>query len=127
MKQYNPKNWYWIVNGSTTQVFSSASRGYVQVNDPTYLAWRADDTLPTRIPSEAELWDVLVRHVPEIAKEIPAALDVLKDRTIDGISNGTGLGIIFKLMFNLENRVRTLESRPTVTANQYRAAIKALL
>lgn len=34
---------------------------------------------------------------------------------------------VFKILFNHENRIRTLESRPQVTAAQFRAAVKALL
>jgi hypothetical protein len=56
---YNPQNWYWIVNGSTTQVYSSASSGYVAITDTTYVAWLAAGGVPTKIDSEADLWGVL--------------------------------------------------------------------
>ena len=39
--EYDPSNWYWIVNGSTTQVYSSKAGDYVPVANATYVAWRA--------------------------------------------------------------------------------------
>jgi hypothetical protein len=35
--------------------------------------------------------------------------------------------VIFKVLFNHENRIRTLESKPLVTAAQFRAVLKAML
>ena len=60
-KIYDPADWYWIVGGSTTQVYSSkpAVRDYVPVADPAYVAWLADGTLPTNIDTEASLGEVL--------------------------------------------------------------------
>jgi hypothetical protein len=34
-------NWYWIVGGDSTQVYSSASGTFVPSTDATYLAWLA--------------------------------------------------------------------------------------
>ena len=56
---YTPANWYWIVNGSTTSVYSSASNTYVPVTDAGYTAWLAQSNKPTRIVSEVELWGVV--------------------------------------------------------------------
>lgn len=61
---YNPSNWYWIVAGSTTQVFSSASGTLVATSDATYQAWLAAGNLPSRIASWAELHDVLAAQAP---------------------------------------------------------------
>lgn len=58
-KLYAPSNWYWIVNGDETKVYSSATGDYVPVSDEAYQEWLADGTLPTRIANEAELSDVL--------------------------------------------------------------------
>jgi hypothetical protein len=57
--KYNPSNWYWIVAGSTTQVWASARCQYVPVADATYVAWLAAGNLPSRIGSVAELVEVL--------------------------------------------------------------------
>jgi hypothetical protein len=56
---YNPANWYWIVNGSTTQVYSSASNTYVPATDATYESWLVQGSKPSRIVSEVELWGVV--------------------------------------------------------------------
>lgn len=71
---YMPQAWFWVVAGSTTQVYSSAAAAYVPVTDAGYVTWLGTDETghnhPTRIPSEAELFDVLaVQH--------PAALGTL--------------------------------------------------
>ena len=57
---YNPANWYWIVGGSTTQVFSSVVGNYVPVTDATYVAWLASGGKPTPIDTEQNLYQVLV-------------------------------------------------------------------
>jgi len=70
---YNPKDWYWIVAGSTTQVFSSARQAYVPVTDATYLAWRAAN-FPTQIISEVELIAVLAQQAPGVVLPSNAGL-----------------------------------------------------
>lgn len=49
MSNYNPKSWYWIVAGSTEQVYSSASSSYVPVTDAIYETWLAAGNIPTKI------------------------------------------------------------------------------
>lgn len=61
---YTPQNWYWIVAGSTTQVYSSASASYVPVTDATYEAWLAAGNLPTKIDTEANLQGVFAAQYP---------------------------------------------------------------
>jgi hypothetical protein len=56
---YNVSAWYWIVAGSTTQVWSSAAVAYVSVTDTTYLAWLAAGYIPSHIGSEANLKRIL--------------------------------------------------------------------
>jgi hypothetical protein len=60
---YNPANWYWIVGGSNSQVWSSASLSYVPVRDTTYVAWLAAGNLPTLINSTADLYVVMATQV----------------------------------------------------------------
>lgn len=125
----DPSNHYWIVSGSTTQVWSSATRSYVPIDDPAYLAWLNPDErrAPTRIKSEAELWEVLALQAPSIAQSIPAALDIMKELVLDAAQGPMSLGLTFKILLNHENRIRSLESRPAVTAGQFRAALKSLI
>lgn len=53
---FNPANWYWIVSGSTTQVYSSARNIYVGLTDPAYTAWLAAGNSPSSIAQEADIW-----------------------------------------------------------------------
>jgi hypothetical protein len=59
LASYSPSNWYWIVAGSTTQVFSSASGSYVALTNATYEAWVAAGNIPSIAASEAALLAVL--------------------------------------------------------------------
>jgi hypothetical protein len=58
-KRYNPADWYWIVAGNTTQVYSSSRDEYVPLTDATYLAWLAAGNAPTNIDTAANLAIVL--------------------------------------------------------------------
>lgn len=117
---FSPRNWYWIVAGSTTQVFSSASGGYVPVADATYQAWLAAGHRASRIASEAELGEVLAQH--DLKPVAAAVLDAYKDK----VGERLPIRLLFKVLFNLENRVRALEGQPSVTQVQYRNALKNL-
>ena len=64
MTPYTPSNWYWIVAGSTTQVWSSAACAYVPSTDATYQAWLATGNGPTNINSEADLAATLAAVYP---------------------------------------------------------------
>lgn len=124
---YHPQNWYWIVGGSTTKVYSSAVSNYVLVSDPSYLAWRAGNT-PTPIDSEANLGAALA---PYLLRPIPAnVLDGYKD----AIAAQTVAMAVFKVLFHHENRLRAIErnlglngSPADLTAGQAKAAVKALM
>lgn len=118
---FNPSNWYWIVAASTTQVYSSAAVAYVPVAEATYVAWLAAGNVPTKIAVEQDLWDVLYSNgiaLPNGATPSDAEKTILVNK-MDTIA--------FRIMFNHENRIRTLASQPQVTAAQFIAAIKALL
>ena len=58
MQNYSPSNWYWIVGGSTTQVYSSAAAAYVPITDATYETWLAAGNSPTKIDNETDLGGV---------------------------------------------------------------------
>lgn len=64
MNSYNPANWYWLVGGDQSRVWSSAAAAYVPADDATYEAWLGAGNLPTRIASEAELQEVLAAQYP---------------------------------------------------------------
>lgn len=106
---FNVGDWYWIVGGSATQVWSSKRIGYVPVSDATYQAWLAAGHLATKIDSVTSLLDVLQQQwAPLILAQgcaltstgTPAldgtyALDDKSQQNIaaiaDGIANGKGL------------------------------------
>lgn len=56
---FNPNNWYWVVAGSSTQVYSSVSGTFVGVGDATYVAWLGIGNVATAIASNSLLFDVL--------------------------------------------------------------------
>jgi hypothetical protein len=63
MPNYNPTNCYWVVAGSTTQVWSSSTFTYVPLTDATYVAWLAEGNLPSKIGSILELVEVMSLQV----------------------------------------------------------------
>jgi hypothetical protein len=109
MKIYDPRNWYWIVGSSETQVFSSAVGNFVSVNDATYLAWLADGTKPTRILNETELGEVLAdaRVRPQRAAVLDAYKGQHAKRMTDEVQSKAILWCI--------NEILTLKGQPTVT------------
>jgi len=56
---FNASDWYWIVGGDESRVWSSARGRYYAVGNDVYRDWLREGRLPTRIASEAELADVL--------------------------------------------------------------------
>lgn len=38
-KDYNPSNWFWIVGGDESRVYSSAGGDFVPANDAAYVEW----------------------------------------------------------------------------------------
>lgn len=52
--------------------------------------------------------------------------DAAKDGAVDGYFGGIDR-VQFQMLFNHENRIRVLESRPQITLAQFKAAIKAML
>ena len=127
--QFNPANWYWIVGGATTQVYSSATGGYVPVADPTYVAWKAVAGHQTSsVPTEADLGKALVPYLQR-----PIAAGVL-DGYQDTLAGNIITQAIFKVLFRQENRLRAAEralalngSPPNLTPAQARDMVKALM
>lgn len=56
---YDIENWYWVVAGDESRVWSSATRAWFDADDPAYLAWLEAGGVPTRIASRAELCGVV--------------------------------------------------------------------
>lgn len=125
---YNPNNWYWRVAGSTTQVYSSAVGDYVLISDPTYVAWLTSGGVPTNIDSEISLGAVLAQHL--LRPVAAGVLDAYKTEQAGTIVTQ----VIFKVLFNHENRLRAIErnlglngSPADLTVAQAKNAVKALM
>jgi hypothetical protein len=119
--EYDPRNWFWIVAGDETKVFSSASGDFVTVTAPAYQAWRASGGAPTRIASTAELGEVLAPL--SLRPSNATVLDAYKDAQASQIS----IKVAAKVLFNHENRIRALEGKNAITANQFKNALKDLM
>jgi hypothetical protein len=120
--EYDTKNWYWIVEGDESKVFASSAKAYVDAKDEAYRAWLDKGNLPTRIKSEAELWDVLADHAPECLPGTAEAQDIRREKQLSRLDEAT-----LRVLLNHENRLRALEGRQAVTATQLKSAAKALL
>lgn len=125
---YIPQNWYWIVAGSTSQVYSSLSGSYVTPSDSTYQSWLASGNTPTRIDTESNLGAVLSQY--SLRPNPPGILDGYTGALADSVLTQA----IFKILFNHENRLRACErtlglngSPADLTAVQARNAVKALM
>jgi hypothetical protein len=119
---YTPQNWYWRVGGDQNRVWSSAAGGYVPLTDLAFQAWLdLHERGPTRIGTEQQLWDVLADAGVALPGNTTAS-DEAKDRRI-----GTVDRVMFEMMFNHENRIRTLENRTTITKAQFIGYIKGLI
>lgn len=121
MKTYNPRDWYWIVNGDETQVYSSATGDFVPDTDATYVEWLADGTVPTRIANEAELGEVLAEY--QIRPSAANVLDGYKDKHSRKIT----IEVIAKVLFALANEIRALKGQQPLTASQFRQYVKGLM
>lgn len=118
MTDYDPANWYWIVAGDNTRVYSSAIGDYTTLDNADYVAFLGRGNAPTRIASEIELGGVLadVRIRPTNAN----VLDGFKERHARVLT----MEIVAKILLWLVNEVRTLKGQNTVTAAQFKAFIK---
>lgn len=104
--RYNPSDWYWIVAGSTTQVYSSARNDYFPVSDATYVAWLAGGRTATRIASEADLGQALApyRLRPSKVNMLTGYQDELMAyfEVLDNIGRATAL-----VVMDEDNRIKT--------------------
>jgi hypothetical protein len=69
--------------------------------------------------SVTQSWQVVALTAQEISNR--------KDEAVAALDSGPGYFPIYRALFNLNNRVRVLEGQSTMTAAQFKAAIKALL
>lgn len=124
---YQARNWYWIVDGSTTQVFSSNAKAYVAVSNSTYVAWLAKGNRPTKIATESALFAVLAEQYPDGLPNNADGNDA-RQRNLIGKLTAEKVGIVLATgLFYHENRIRALEKKTAITKQQFIDALKALL
>lgn len=121
MSEYTPSNWYWYVAGDQSQAYSSVIGDFVQASDPTFQAWIAAGNTPTKIASNAELGAVLAPYSLR-----PSHAGVL-DGYLNAQVNELTVATVAKVCFNHENRLRVLEGKAQVSAQQFLTVLKGLM
>jgi hypothetical protein len=54
-----PFDWYWMVGGDGSQVYSSKRQAYFPISDMAYLHWKTTFGNPSYIATEAEMLEIL--------------------------------------------------------------------
>jgi hypothetical protein len=123
--KFDPANWYWIVGGSTSQVYSTTFASYVSVTDATYLTWLSANPShqPSRVATEQQLWDYLHGRVgagtPDTASSTEAAkTERLQEQIKDAI---------YQLGLDHENRLRAVEGQLPVSQAELLVNIKTMM
>jgi hypothetical protein len=115
---YNPRNWYWQVAQSNTHVYSSAIGDYVEISNPTYVAWLAAGSNPTKISDEASLGEVLAEYNLR-----PTASNVLESYK-ETLATKLPFNVLAKILLWVINEIRTLKGQGTITAQQFKTFVK---
>lgn len=98
MLRYNVFNWYWIVDGSDTQVYSSAAGAKVSVTDSAYVAWLEAGGVPTQIVGN----DLLKMQI-----------SLLENKQTERRMREAALGIDGGWLENLNTQIDTLRDQIT--------------
>jgi hypothetical protein len=77
--RFNPNDWYWQVGEDPTQVFKSKTGKFVSVNDKDFKEWTEAGSLPSKIPSADDLYEVLKQQAPDVLKQSEVALEETGD------------------------------------------------
>jgi hypothetical protein len=122
---FAPANWYWIVAGSVTQVYSSAVSNFVPIADAAYQAWLSKGNFPSRIATEAELGEVLVAYS---LRPIPAGvLQGYDDKIVDELDTMKILRAFSLVVLDEINILRAQHALADRTPAQLKAAVRAKL
>lgn len=79
---FDVTNWYWIVGGDDTQVWSSRNARFLDVNDSEYVDWLALGGVPTKIDTIDSLGATLFEQYPEGAPQTAAVVRAKRDATL---------------------------------------------
>jgi len=123
---FDVRNWYWYVSGDQTRGYSSAVKDYVPNNDVTFRAWRLAGNTPTSIASEHELGEVLA-NVGDMSLQPASTAAGVLDGYSDTVAARTTATYVNRLLFEYENRLRSLEGQPPMSATDFRLKIKGLV
>lgn len=63
---YDPRNWFWVIGGDDSRVWSGAAAGYIEPDAPGYVAWGESGNVATHIASVAELVEVLASYAATV-------------------------------------------------------------
>lgn len=98
-------------------------RPVVTVGDTEFNRLTQKKTGPVTTIEQAQVLDTYT-----VSDLTPEELDANKaNAVVNELSSGTGYAVLFRALFNIHNRVLVLEGKPTVTPEQFRTALKALL
>ena len=122
---FNILDWYWIVAGSTTQVYSSKISNYVPVADATYQAWLAAGGVPIKIDTEAHLGELFVQY--SLRPIPPGILQGYDDKIVSELETMKIMRAFSLVMLDEINILRQQHSLPDRTAAQLKAAVRAKL
>jgi hypothetical protein len=109
MKTYDPANWYWTFKNEPGVIFSSAKGADVAPNDPVFVAWSADGSLPTAIANRAELGEVLADA--RVRPTQAAVLDAYKGQHAKRMTEE----VQTKALLWCINEILMLRGRPALT------------
>jgi hypothetical protein len=118
-KKYNPKDWYWIVGGNETQVFSSLRGDYFPPTDPAYVEWASDGTKVSRIIDNTDLGRLLAMYAVRPVNAV--VLDAFKEAQA---ARYTPIDVTPKVVHFILNEVRGLQGKAPLTFEQFRQAVK---
>jgi hypothetical protein len=78
-RDFDAADWFWIVDGDETELWSSAAGAYVDASDSAYLAFLASGGAATRVANAFELDQVLRQHGMTVGRSFTAeeALDAV--------------------------------------------------
>ncbi|WP_081054966.1 tail fiber assembly protein [Burkholderia diffusa] len=71
---FDVTNWYWVIDGDASRVWSSAAAKFVDVNDEKYVAWLQAGGEPTAIDTIDSLAEALSVQYPAGAPQTAAVV-----------------------------------------------------
>lgn len=81
---YNCADWYWLVGGDTSRMWSSARMTFVPATAPPYQAWIQAGKSATQIGSLSELFSVLIETCFPIASAAGITVYCQSDDALSG-------------------------------------------